>query len=150
MGTLRGRGFHSVETLRGRVFHVAGVYTCVEELIANKSGGNVYVDITVNGKEVLAILDTGSARTLLDQLTFPPETLCGYQTAKPNHEGLVDASGNNVPTIGRWPAIVRAGRLSGCIAADVTRGCPAPAIIGLDVLREMRAVIVFSETGIDV
>ena len=34
-------------------------YTCVEKLIADKAGGNVYVYIAINGKGVWSIGNTG-------------------------------------------------------------------------------------------
>ena len=103
-----------------------------------KTGGNVYVPVTINGSEVLALLDTGSARTLLDASWFQPSTLTGFTAVTEKGDELVDASGNRVPTLGKWPARVEAAEFGDCIAADVVRGCPIKAVLGLDALQILR------------
>ena len=114
-----------------------------------KREGDVYVPVTINGSEVLALLDTGSARTLLDANSFRPSTLARFTNVTAEEDELLDASGNRVPTVGKWPARVHAAGFGGCIAADVVRGCPTKAVLGLDALRILSAVIVFADSDVE-
>ena len=98
---------------------------CASISVPSRPGDNLFVTVTVGGKEVSALIHTGSARTLLDASCFPPETLMGFRPAVGQGYHLLEASGNRIHTLGSWVAWVESGR----IRADVVRGCPAKAIL---------------------
>ncbi|KAL8274126.1 hypothetical protein Esti_001968 [Eimeria stiedai] len=101
-------------------------------------GRNAYVEITAAGEIVPALLDTGSARILLEANFFTSHRLKGFKPCAHSENGpLLDASGNRIPTTGLWEARVACLELAGCILVDVVRGPPTKAVLGLDSLRTL-------------
>ncbi|KAL8424254.1 hypothetical protein Efla_002872 [Eimeria flavescens] len=61
----------------------------------SKLAGNVYVEATVPGETVPALLDSGSGRSLLDARVFTPDKLEGFrQCTQADNEPFSDAPGN--------------------------------------------------------
>ena len=115
--------------------------------LSNLSGAKLYAKI---GGEGLAVVDTGSAKTLLDVGSFLPAVLKGLEpvSAMLADDYLLDASGDRIPKTGSWPAWVEGAGYGGCIGIDLVKGCPAKAAPGLDACRALLLAIVF--TGADV
>ncbi|KAL8454856.1 hypothetical protein Emed_000007 [Eimeria media] len=103
--------------------------------------------VTVSGETVKALLDTGSARTLLDANTFTPERLRGFRSCtRSERDALIDASGNRIPVVGVWEAWVSCAECAGCVLVDVVKGLPAKAVLGLDFFRTLQLSVVYSGT----
>ncbi|KAL8426015.1 hypothetical protein Efla_001933 [Eimeria flavescens] len=118
---------------------------CASMSLHSKEGVNVFVTVTIAGTTVLALVDTGSARTLLDASIFTPNRLRGFSSsARSEDELLLDASGNQIPIVGVWESWITCSGQADCILVDVVKGKPTKAVLGLDSFRSLMLAVVYS------
>lgn len=117
---------------------------CASMTIPSPMGSNIFAKITILGQEALALIDSGSARTLLDGKHFLPGILQGFRSVHtlPPDTALLDASGNRTPKLGEWPAWAACNEYGGRIIVDVLDGCPTKVILGLDAFRALTLAVV--------
>lgn len=109
-------------------------------------GCDLFVPLEVGGETYQALLDPGSASTLLSKAHFPVETLPGYVTEVPPGTRLRDASCQSMAILGSCVVLLKAGSRQARLTALVVKQLPAPAFIGLDAMSAL-GVSVLSTGG---
>ncbi|KAL8426897.1 hypothetical protein Efla_002505 [Eimeria flavescens] len=125
------------------VYHALGrAWEAAKKSTNAREGGIVCVGIA--GTTVLALVDTGSAITLLDASIFTTDRLRKSKTCtRSEGELLLHASRNQIAMVGVWEAWVACLELAGCILVDVAKGLPTKAGFGLDSFRALMHCVVY-------